>query len=120
MKEALVQTDLSVKIHDVPIPKPGPGEVLIKITYAGCNPKDWKYPVYHGGIPNSGDDMAGRIAEVGEGVVEFRTGDRVAAMHVMGAPHGSFAEYGIAPASTTFHIPLKTSFEEVRTLLIGE
>jgi len=120
MKEALVQKDLSVKIHDVSIPKPGPGEVLIKIAYAGCNPKDWKYPLHHGGVSNSGDDMAGTIAEVGEGVVEFHSDDRVAAMHVMGSQHGSFAEYGIAPASTTFLLPSKTSFEEVGELLIGE
>jgi NADPH2:quinone reductase len=102
------------------IPKPGPGEVLIKIAYAGCNPKDWKYPLHYGGVSNSGDDMAGTIAEVGEGVVEFHPGDRVAAMHVMGSPHGSFAEYDIAPASTAFFIPSKRSFEEVSELLIGE
>ena len=113
MKEAVVQKDLSVKIHDVPVPKPGPSEVLIKIAYAGCNPKDWKYPIHHGGVLNSGDDMAGTIAEVGEDVVEFHPEDRVAAMHVMWTQHGSFAEYGIAPASTTFLLPSKTSFEEV-------
>jgi NADPH2:quinone reductase len=113
MKEAVVQKDLSVQIRDLPVPKPGPGEVLIKIAYAGCNPKDWKYPIYHGGVLNTGDDMAGTIVEVGEGVVEFHPGDRVAAMHVMGSQHGSFAEYGIAPASTTFMLPSKTSFEEV-------
>lgn len=113
MKEALVEKDLSVQIHDVPIPKPGRGEVLIKILYSGCNPKDWKYPAYLVGVCNPGDDMAGTIVEVGEDVTEFRTGDRVAAMHVMGEPHGSFAEYGIAPAATTFLIPSKTSLQEV-------
>jgi NADPH2:quinone reductase len=73
-----------------------------------------------GGVSNSGDDMAGTIAEVGEGVVEFHPDDRVAAMNVMGSQHGSFAEYGIAPASTAFLLPSKTSFEEVGELLIGE
>ncbi|KAI9091548.1 hypothetical protein DFS34DRAFT_635060 [Phlyctochytrium arcticum] len=34
----------------------------------------------------------------------------------MGDPHGAYAEYAIAPASTTFHIPEKTSFEEACTL----
>lgn len=57
--------------------------------------------------------MAGTIVQVGEGVLGFKPGDRVAGMHVMNAPHGAFAEYGVAPASTTFHIPDTTSFEEV-------
>lgn len=49
-------------------------------------------------------------------MVEFKPGDRVAAFHVMRAPGGSYAEYGIAPAHTTFHIPAKTSFEEASTI----
>jgi NADPH2:quinone reductase len=40
----------------------------------------------------------------------------VAAFHVMAEPHGAYAEYAIAPAHTTFHIPHKTSFEEASTL----
>jgi NADPH:quinone reductase len=44
MKEAFVNTDLSVEIKDSPVPKPGPGDVLIKVAVSGSNPKDWKYP----------------------------------------------------------------------------
>ena len=62
---------------------------------------------------NSGDDIAGVVEAVGRKVVGFRKGDRVAAFHQMRAPHGSFAEYAIAPARTTFHLPDRTSFEEV-------
>jgi NADPH2:quinone reductase len=46
----------------------------------------------------------------------FKKGDRVAAFHVMCEPHGSYAEYAIAPAHTTFHIPHRTSFEEASTI----
>lgn len=46
----------------------------------------------------------------------FHVGDRVAAFHVMGQPYGSFAEYAVAPSTTTFHIPAKTSFEEAATI----
>ena len=67
MKEALVSPNLTVQIVDSPIPLPGPGEVLIKVKCAGCNPKDWKYPVYSGTTANSGDDVAGEISSVGEG-----------------------------------------------------
>jgi len=60
---------------------------------------------------NSGDDIAGTVAAVGEDVYEFKPGDRVAAFHEMGTAHGSFAEYAIAHDYTTFHIPDNTSFE---------
>jgi len=111
MKEAIVAKGPKVTIHDVPTPKPGANEVLIKVVYSGSNPKDWKRP-YYGQPHNSGDDIAGVVEAVGEGVLEFKKGDRVAAFHEMMAPHGSFAEYAIAPDHTTFHLPQKTSFEE--------
>jgi hypothetical protein len=41
MKEAIVQTDLSVQIVDSPIPTPNADQVLIKVVVSGCNPKDW-------------------------------------------------------------------------------
>lgn len=65
---------------------------------------------------NQGDDIAGTISKVGSAVLEFKPGDRVAAFHQMWAPNGSYAEYAIAPASTTFHIPENVSFEEASTL----
>src|SRR4051794_25133817 len=122
MKEAIVKKDTSVEIVDSSIPKPGPGEVLIKVVIAGkfspwslspcrylkligTNPKDWKLPTYLDQEFNSGDDVAGTVEAVGENVVGFHKGDRVAAFHEMKAPHGAFAEYAIAPYYTTFHIP---------------
>jgi NADPH2:quinone reductase len=116
MKEALVSPVLTIEIVDTPIPTPGPKEVLIKVICAGCNPKDWKYPAFSKVTANSGDDIAGEVAEVGEGVVEFRRGDRVAAFHQMRTRGGAFAEYAIAPTATTFHLPKHTSFEEVSLL----
>ncbi|KAH6951351.1 chaperonin 10-like protein [Fusarium avenaceum] len=116
MKEAIVKNDSSVEIVDSPIPKPGPGEVLIKVVIAGTNPKDWKLPYYINKDFNSGDDVAGTVEAVGENVVGFHKGDRVAAFHEMKAPHGAFAEYAIAPYFTTFHIPDSISYEEAATI----
>jgi len=65
---------------------------------------------------NSGDDIAGTVHSVGKNVVDFRPGDRVAAFHEMMKPGGSFAEYAVAWAASTFHIPAQTSFEEAATL----
>jgi NADPH2:quinone reductase len=60
--------------------------------------------------------MAGIIHSVGRNVYEFRPGDRVAAIHEFGTPNGAFAEYAIAPAWTTFHLPPDVSFEEAATV----
>lgn len=115
MKEAFIlDSSLSVEIRDVPIPKPALGQVLIKIVVSGTNPKDWKMPVlFSKDSPpaNHGDDMAGYVEAVGEGVKGFQKGDRVGAFHEMRTEHGSFAEYGVAWDYCTFHLPEGTSFE---------
>lgn len=41
MKEATVAKGPKVTIQDVPIPKPGPYQVVTKVIYSGSNPKDW-------------------------------------------------------------------------------
>ncbi|KXL45833.1 MAG: hypothetical protein FE78DRAFT_90110 [Acidomyces sp. 'richmondensis'] len=114
MKEALVSPGPKVEIVDSPIPQPGPGQVVIKVIFSGSNPKDWKVPEWMKDKPplNQGDDIAGTIHSVGEGVTEFKHGDRVAAFHEMLQPGGSYAEYAVAWAYTTFFLPSKTSFEE--------
>ncbi|KAF2822679.1 GroES-like protein [Ophiobolus disseminans] len=117
MKEAIVSAGPRVTIHDIPIPSPGRDEVVIKVVVSGCNPKDWKIPdlvpKYEG---NSGDDVAGYVHSVGKDVYEFREGDRVASFHQMMTPGGSFAEYAVGQAHTTFHIPKNTSFEQAATI----
>ena len=61
---------------------------------------------------NQGDDISGIVHSVGDNVSEFKPGDRVAAFHEMMAPGGSYAEYGLSWAHTTFYLPKNTSFEE--------
>ena len=112
MKEAIVAKGPKVSIHDTPVPTPNADQVLIKVIFSGSNPKDWKRPDM-GEPHNSGDDISGIVEAVGENVTEFKKGDRVAAFHEMMTPHGSFAEYAIAWAYATFHLPKRTSFEEV-------
>lgn len=121
MKEAVVDKATEVTIRDVDIPVAQPGQVLIKVVVSGTNPKDWKLPAWLPDAPaaNQGDDIAGHIEAVGEGVSNFKKGDRVAAFHEMVTPAGSYAEYAIAWAHTTFHIPDKTSFEGMWPLQSG-
>jgi NADPH:quinone reductase-like Zn-dependent oxidoreductase len=65
---------------------------------------------------NTGDDIAGYVHSVGPNVYEFQPGDRVASFHEMMTPGGSFAEYAVGWAHTTFHIPQSISFEQAATL----
>ncbi|KAL4733826.1 GroES-like protein [Aspergillus similis] len=120
VRELMPEEDnISVTIRDTDIPVPEAGQVLIRVVVSGTNPKDWKLPLWwptDGTPTNQGDDIAGYIEAVGEGVMGFHKGDRVAAFHQVMKPHGSYAEYAIAPGYTTFHIPAKTSFEEAATI----
>lgn len=113
MKEAIVNIDVTVKIQESPVPVPGPHEVLVRVVFAGVNPKDWKFPSIAETPHNSGDDVSGVVEEVGCDVWEFRKGDRVAGLHAFPEPYGAYAEYAILPAHQMFRLPPNISFEEV-------
>ena len=66
--------------------------------------------------PNSGDDIAGTIYAIGSAVIDFHIGDRVAALHELGTPGGSYAEYALVYDWTTFHLSDNISFEEAATV----
>ena len=66
--------------------------------------------------PKSGDDIAGSVHAIGSAVTEFHIGDHVAALHQLGAPGGSFAEYALAWDWTTFHLGKDTNFEQAATV----
>lgn len=87
MKAAVVKAGPTVKVIDTPIPEPREGEILIKVVVAGTNPKDWKAPEvaatgaksfagfsleHMGEWSNQGDDLAGYVEKVGQGVVGFK------------------------------------------------
>ena len=77
----LVAKQGSFALKSAPIPRPGPGEILIKQAAVGLNPIDAKiqslgfflkeYPAI------LGLDLAGTVEEVGEGVTNVKKGDRV-------------------------------------------
>ena len=102
--------------RDVPVPSPGPGELLVKVSYAGINFMDvhtrqGKYArsrTYPVRLPCTlGMEGAGRVAAVGPGVDSFRVGDRVAWCIVW----GSYAEYAIVPAWQAVKVPSQLTLE---------
>ncbi|HLG87116.1 MAG TPA: NADP-dependent oxidoreductase [Alphaproteobacteria bacterium] len=86
---------------DVPTPEPGPGEVLIRVAYAGVNPADWK--CREGWLSQFFDykfpfivgfDAAGIVAKVGQGVDTYKVGDRVVTSSNQGLGEwGTYAEF---------------------------
>lgn len=100
-------------IGERPIPQPGPGEVLIKVAAAGVNRPDviqryGKYAPPPGASDIPGLEVAGHIADRGEGVVQWREGDAVCAL-VSG---GGYAEYCVAPQAQCLPPPDTLSLVE--------
>jgi len=92
------------ELQDRERPKPGPGQVLVRVVASGTNPVDAK--IRQAGtwaqIPFPavlGYDVSGIVEELGPGVTEFRVGDEVFyTPEIFGNPHGSYAEYTVASA----------------------
>jgi putative PIG3 family NAD(P)H quinone oxidoreductase len=100
-----------------PVPKPGPGEVLIEVAAAGVNRPDvlqrqGLYPPPKGASDLLGLEVAGKVVARGPGAERYRDGDRVCAL-VNG---GGYAQYAIAPEATTLPIPRGLSLEEAAAL----
>lgn len=126
MKAALLKSYGGIDqfaIEDIPTPKPGPGEVLIKIAASAVNPFDLilrqGYMAQFIPLPLPavlGGDAAGTIAELGAGVTGFAVGDRVVADF---APNGkgAHAEYGVVPATSVAKLPAALSFEQGASLV---
>ncbi len=96
-----------------PTPKPGPGEVLVKVAAAGVNRPDvlqryGKYPPPPGASDLPGLEIAGSVAALGPGVETFKPGDAVCAL-ISG---GGYAEYCTAPAPQCLAVPKGLSMVE--------
>jgi NADPH:quinone reductase-like Zn-dependent oxidoreductase len=105
------------------IPKPGPGELLVKIRSTALNPFDWKvhkYGIFVEEFPAVlGSDLAGDVEEVGEGVTTFVKGDRVFAQGQYQSDWATFQQYAKTNAATTSKIPSKFSYDDVATIPVA-
>ena len=103
-----------LKLEDVPDPKPGAGEVVVRVRAAGVNPVD---AYIHSGtyarkppLPYTpGQDGAGEVEAVGAGVTAYKAGDRVyvagVANTVAGA--GTYAERALCAPSQLHRLPAR-------------
>jgi NADPH:quinone reductase len=108
-----------LKLTEAPTPKPGPGQVLVKVAAAGVNRPDVAqrqgvYPPPPGHSPLPGLEIAGEVVEAGAGVARWRVGDKVCAL-VNG---GGYAEYCIAEETSA--LPVPAGFDLVRAAALPE
>ena len=123
---ALQQTSLNGPqdlhlIADAPVPRPGPGEVLVKIGAAGVNYVDIQQArdIFAGG-PRApylaGIEAAGEVVGLGKGVSDPELGARVIGVTITG---GAFAEYMVLPARAAVRVPEGWAEEEALGLLVS-
>jgi NADPH2:quinone reductase len=99
-----------LQLAELPIPQPGPGQVLIRIEATGVNFIEvyFRKGVYKASFPMiPGSEAAGTVEELGPGVTGFKAGDVVASTSVI----GSYAEYALVPAAQLVKVPQGLSME---------
>jgi NADPH:quinone reductase-like Zn-dependent oxidoreductase len=103
---------------DAPDLKPGPGEVLVRMSATSINPIDWKLrrgdlkalrPLQFPAI--LGRDLAGEVVGLGAGVKNRKIGDRV-----LGLVNHAYAEYVLCEADELALMPSNLSFEQAAAL----
>jgi len=95
-----------LKPATAPVPQPGPGQILIRIAYAGVNRPDalqraGNYAPPPDASPLPGLEAAGHVAAIGTGVTRWAVGDAVTAL----LPGGGYAEYAVTDADHALPVP---------------
>ena len=140
MKAVVINTFgvANLAVEEQPIPKPGPGEIQIRMSAVSINFRDllMVQGFYNPRQPLPlipGSDGAGVITEVGEAVTQFKVGDRVAPIFAqswqsgepdknklastLGGPiQGTLAEYRVLPETGVVPVPAHLSDPEASTL----
>ena len=82
MRVAMYYNNRDVRLEDMPVPEVGPGELLVRVEASGICGSDVMEWYRAARAPMVlGHEVAGQVAEVGDGVDRFREGDRVVVTH---------------------------------------
>ena len=106
-----------LQVRQLPVPQPGPGQVLVRVVASGVNFKDVyeRQGIYRRTTPFVlGDECAGEVTALGEGVRGFAVGDHVASAKAI----GSHAEYALAAADALVPVPAGVDLELAAAVLL--
>jgi NADPH2:quinone reductase len=106
-----------LELVELPIPQPGPGQVLIRVEATGLNFIEiyFRKGVYKAALPLiPGSEAAGTVEELGPGVTGFAAGDLVASTSVL----GSYAEYALVPAAQLVKVPVALAPEKAAAAML--
>src|SRR3954452_2473398 len=110
----------TMQFERVPVPNPGPGEVLVKVHAAGVGPWDGWIRAGRSALPQPlpltlGSDLSGDIEAVGPDVTDLRVGEQV---YGVTNPRfiGAYAEYALASAAMIARKPTSLSYIEAASV----
>jgi NADPH2:quinone reductase len=104
-------------LAELPIPQPGPGQVLIRVEAVGVNFIEiyFRKGTYKAALPlTPGSEAAGTVEKLGPGVTGFAAGDTVASVGVL----GSYAEYALVPATQLVKVPASLSMQQAAAAML--
>ncbi|HZQ42937.1 MAG TPA: quinone oxidoreductase [Acidobacteriaceae bacterium] len=106
-----------LELVEIPRPEPKTGEVLVRIAASGVNfidtyLREGRYPAELPFVP--GQEAAGVVEKLGEGVTGFAVGDHVA----WNGTRGTYAEYACAAAKDLLHVPNGMGLEDAAAVLL--
>ena len=111
----------TIQMKTLPVPEPGPDEVLLRVEAAGVGvwdpyEREGEFAKMFGQKPRFpyvlGSDGAGTVAAVGEQVRHLKEGDRAYAMALTNPKGGFYAEYAAVKADQVSPIPKKLTVEQ--------
>src|ERR1700730_13798925 len=107
----------ATELREGPEPQPGPREILVRVHAAGLNPVDYKIRegklkvIHRYPLPTVlGNEIAGVVESVGDGVTRFSVGDRVYA-RVDKNTMGGLAEKAVVHEDHLAKMPISLEFE---------
>lgn len=108
MKQLQMTGPRTSRLIDMPIPEPGPGQVLIKVKYTGLCMSEWHPWDEAKGGEFMGHEPLGTVAAIGAGVTKFKVGDKVTGL----CDTPSYAEYCLCRESLIVPVPEELADED--------